>query len=111
GVDAVVTHELDVFGGEDAAFGHHALALGYERKQIERGLQRGLEAAQVAIVDAHQRGVQLQAISSSARSCTSTSTSMPSSSASDSNSLSCDRPSAATINRMQSAPIARAWMI
>jgi hypothetical protein len=70
GVDAVAAHKGDVVGGEDAGFGDRDAHLnplprrGRGRsdfgQQVEGGLQADLEGAQVAIVDALQRGGQLQ---------------------------------------------------
>src|SRR5690606_28632315 len=59
GMDAVVTHQPDVVGAEDAAFCHDPLALGNLFQQVQRVVQRGFECAQVAVVDPEQRGLQL----------------------------------------------------
>ncbi|MNO04389.1 hypothetical protein D3C81_2254010 [compost metagenome] len=52
-------HQLDIGAGEDAALGDHQAILRNPRQQVEGGLQRHLEAVQVAVVDAEQRGVQV----------------------------------------------------
>ncbi|CPL46548.1 Uncharacterised protein [Bordetella pertussis] len=56
----MLAHQPDILGLEDAAFGDHALAGRNHRQQVQRRLQRGLEGAQVAVVDADERGAQRQ---------------------------------------------------
>jgi hypothetical protein len=60
GVDAVVAQQLHVAAAENAALGDDDAVGGEGRQEFEGGLQADLEAAQVAVVDADQRGSQLQ---------------------------------------------------
>jgi hypothetical protein len=46
--------------GQDARLGDQQAVGRHPRQQVQRGLQRDLEGAQVAVVDAHQRRLQPQ---------------------------------------------------
>ena len=52
---AVRAHRRDVGRREDAAFGDHQPAGRNARQQVERGRERHVEGAQVAVVDADER--------------------------------------------------------
>src|SRR3546814_4878292 len=60
GVDLMFAHQGHVVGGQDAAFGDHALVLGYGWQQVYSVLQRGFKCAQIAVIDPQQCGVQFQ---------------------------------------------------
>ena len=60
GVHAVLAHQPHVVRPEDAALGNHQAIGRYPLEQAEGGVERDLETAQVAVVDADQAIVQGQ---------------------------------------------------
>ena len=53
-------HPLHVLRSHDARLGHHQALRRNPRQQAQRGIERHLESAQVTVVDAQQRGLQLE---------------------------------------------------
>ena len=54
------THARHILSGQDAGFGHQQPVGRHLVEQTQRGVQRHRKAAQVAVVDAQQRRLQLQ---------------------------------------------------
>ena len=59
GINPVVTHQLDIAGRQDSAFGNHDAPLRYTTKKIKRDLQTHFKAAQITVIDADERRFEL----------------------------------------------------
>src|SRR5690554_6944386 len=60
GVDVVVAHQFDVVGHQNATFCDDGFAFRDKGQQFKGGLQACFKGAQVAVVDADQRGLKLK---------------------------------------------------
>src|SRR5690606_19522202 len=59
-VNIVVTHELDIVRRQDATFRDDAFAIGHGGQQVDGRLQRRFERAQIAVINAQQRGFEFE---------------------------------------------------